>query len=183
MAISINEVVPSRGLAPARLRPARPFTPPQRLDQTLAGMQEWPLRSYLELLAVPASVRAARSHARNSAGEWHLADLADTVELIVSEITTNAVRASASIEHDDARHGEYPRMRLWLTSDGHSVLIQVWDGNHRHPAGQDPPPDAESGRGMLLVESLSTQYGCCQRAGQVGKVIWAVCSQEAGATA
>ena len=58
-------------------------------------MQEWPLRSYLELPALPASVRSARLHARNILHEWHMAALADTVELLVSEIITNAVRASA----------------------------------------------------------------------------------------
>jgi hypothetical protein len=183
--MSIHEVVSSCGRAPARPRPvARPFTPPQRLDHTLAGMQEWPLRSYLELEAVPASVRIARSHARNTVGQWQLAELADTAELLVSEITTNAVRASAGIERQRLAggHGECPLMRLWLTSDWHNVLIRVWDGVHRLPAGQDPRPDAESGRGMLLIESLSTQCGCCERAGQDGKIIWAVCSHEAGAT-
>ena len=54
-------------------------------------MQEWPLRSYLELRAVPASVRTARLHARAMLREWCLAALADTAELLVSEIATNAV--------------------------------------------------------------------------------------------
>lgn len=186
--MSVPEIDSPYGLPPAHPRPvARLFAgPPHRLDQTLAGLQEWPLRSYLELRAVPSSVRIARSHARNVVCEWRLEVLADTVELIVSEITTNAVRASADIA---ARRGgtgqapDAPRMRLWLTSDRRNVLIQVWDGDHRRPRRQAPSPDAESGRGMLLVEALSTQCGCCARDGQDGKIIWAVCSQQPGATA
>jgi hypothetical protein len=145
-------------------------------------MREWPLRSYLELEAVPASVRIARSHARNAVRDWSLEILADAVELIVSEMTTNAVRASADVEGQHAASGQVPdapRMRLWLTSDRHSVLIQVWDGDHRHPTCQDPAPDAESGRGMLLIKALSAQWGCYARDGQDGKIIWAVCSQGA----
>jgi hypothetical protein len=62
VAISIHKTDSFRGLAPAHPRPvAKPFAPPHRLDQTLAGMREWPLRSYLELRAVPEWVRIARS--------------------------------------------------------------------------------------------------------------------------
>jgi len=159
------------GLAPAHLRPAaRPYvTPLIRLDHPQAGMQEWPLRSYLELWAVPASVRIARSHAKAIVREWRLEALVDTVELIVSEISTNAVRASADIAGQRDENGQAPdtsRIRLWLTSDCHSVLIQVWDGDHRHPVVQDP---------------LSAQYGCAADIGQDGKIVWAVCCREAGA--
>ena len=41
-------------------------------DQELARMQEWPLRSYLELRALPASVRSARLHAKNILHGWRM---------------------------------------------------------------------------------------------------------------
>lgn len=188
MAVSIPVTDSLYGLDPAYLGPvARPFPHPlHRLDPTLADMQVWPLRSYLQLRAVPASVPAARSHARKVVREWCLEVLADTVELIVSEMTTNAVRASAGITRPPDETGQVPdapQMRLWLTSDWHNVLVQVWDGDHRHPTRQCPSPDDESGRGMLLIESLSAQSGCSAQDGQDGKITWAVCTQEAGATA
>jgi hypothetical protein len=62
--------------------------------QELVRMREWPLRSHLELRALPVSVRSARLHAKNILHEWRMAALADTVELLVSEIITNAVCAS-----------------------------------------------------------------------------------------
>jgi anti-sigma regulatory factor (Ser/Thr protein kinase) len=135
----------------------------------VARTQEWPLHSYLELRALPASVRSARLHARNLLHEWGMAGLADTAELLVSEMITNAVRASAHV-------AEQQRMRLWLTADRHSLLIQVWDGDHHHPVRQDAGPDAEAGRGLLLIEALSAQWGCYVPDGLDGKIVWALCA-------
>jgi anti-sigma regulatory factor (Ser/Thr protein kinase) len=108
--------------------------------------------------------------------------LADTVELLVSEIVTNAVRAST--EH--ARHQQDPRqalgvptVRLWLTSNGRHVLIQVWDPNDRAPAPETAGLAAESGRGLLLVHTLSTQWGYFAPDGQDGKIVWAMCVADA----
>ena len=70
-------------------------------------MQEWPLRSHVELRALPASVRSARLHARNILHEWRMGGLADTAELLVSEMITNAVRASALSRISSARPGRH----------------------------------------------------------------------------
>ena len=111
-----------------------------------------------------------------------MAALADTVELLVSEIVTNAVRASA--EH--ARHQQdsghaigVPTVRLWLTSNGDRVLIQVWDPDDRAPAPETAGLAAESGRGLLLVDTLSTQWGCFAPDDQDGKIVWAMCVADA----
>jgi anti-sigma regulatory factor (Ser/Thr protein kinase) len=143
-------------------------------------MQEWPLRSHLELAAVPASVPAARQHARNLLRAWGMECLADTVELLVSEMITNAVRASALIEEQQRETGRDPdaqRTRLRLTSDRRRVLIQVWDVDQHHPVRQDAGPDAEAGRGVLLIEALSAQWGCYMPDCRDGKIVWALCAQ------
>jgi len=142
-------------------------------------MQEWPLRSYLELPAVPTSARSARQHARSVLRQWRLAAPADTVELLVSEIMTNAVRAAADIARQPDESGQAAGvawMRFWLISDGHNVLIQVWDDDNRHPVCQRAGPDAEAGRGLLLIESLSVRWGCYMLDAQGGKIVWAVCA-------
>jgi Histidine kinase-like ATPase domain len=152
-----------------------PGLPPGR---ELARMQEWPLRGYVELPAVPASARYARMHAKNMLRDWGMAALADTVELLVSELTSNAVRASTAIARERRATrptAQGPRLRLWLASDRREVLIQMWDPDQHRPARQDPGPDAEAGRGLLLIEALSAQWGCCTRAGHEGKIVWAVC--------
>ena len=142
-------------------------------DQDLARMAEWPLRSFLELRALPPSVRAARTHARAMLNEWCLAALADTAELLVSEIATNAVHVSARVARQRGA-GQLP-MRLWLTSDRRSVLIQVWDADRHQPIPQDLGPDAECGRGLLLVEAISARWGSyLPLNGAGGKVTWAL---------
>jgi hypothetical protein len=145
----------------------------------LASTLEWRLRSYLELAALPTAVSCARLHAKNILHEWRMGALADTVELLVSEITTNAVRASASLPRQQGALGQaasVPTVRFWLTSDLDRVLIQVWDGDHRKPVPQHAGLDAETGRGLLLVETLSTQWGCYTPGGQGGKIVWAMCA-------
>jgi anti-sigma regulatory factor (Ser/Thr protein kinase) len=143
-------------------------------------------------------VRSARRQARRVLCQWHLEAFADTVELLVSELTTNAVRASAMIAEPLREVGQVrraARVRFWLTSDRHSVLIQVWDGGHHQPARQNARLDAEAGRGLLLVETLSAQWGCYAPArpagldgpaglggldgpaGLGGKIVWALCAR------
>ena len=150
--------------------------PTFRADGELASRQEWPLRSYLELGALPTAVPCARLHAKNVLHEWRMGAVADTVELLVSEIITNAVRASADLAHQQRRMGQatgLPTVRIWLTSDGHRVLIQVWDGDHHRPVPQHAEPDSETGRGLQLVDALSTRWGCYTPDGQNGKIVWA----------
>ena len=138
---------------------------------------EWGLRTFLELGALPTAVPCARLHTRHVLWEWHLDALSDTAELIVSELVTNAVRVSAGLT-GSRRSGHWvpgtPAVRLWLFSDRQRVLIRVWDGNDRHPAQQHPGPDAETGRGLLLVDSLSTEWGSYPSERSSGKVIWAL---------
>jgi hypothetical protein len=62
------------------------------IEGETARSEQWPLRSYLELAALPTAVPCARLHAKNILHEWQMANLTDTVELLVSEIVTNAVR-------------------------------------------------------------------------------------------
>ena len=104
-------------------------------------MQQWPLVSHIELRALPASARSARLVTKSVLHGWCLGGLAETAELLVSEIVTNAVRASTPIGHRQRETGQAarpPMLRLWLTSDGRSVLIQVWDSDHHHPVRAGP---------------------------------------------
>jgi anti-sigma regulatory factor (Ser/Thr protein kinase) len=123
----------------------------------------WPLQSHLELGALPTAVACARLHARLVLWEWGMEDHAGTVELVVSELVTNAIRASEGLMPG------VPAVRLWLSSDGDRVVVQVWDGNHRMPVRQDAQPEAESGRGLLLVDTLSVEWGSYEPENRVGK--------------
>jgi Histidine kinase-like ATPase domain len=144
---------------------------------------DWGLRTFLELGALPTAVPCARLHTRQVLWEWHLDVLSEAAELIVSELVTNAVRASAGLT-GSRRAGRWvpgtPPVRLWLASDRHRVLIQVWDASDRHPAPQHPGPEAESGRGLLLVASLSAEWGSYPPERSTGKVVWAIVAPELG---
>jgi anti-sigma regulatory factor (Ser/Thr protein kinase) len=133
-------------------------------------------QSHLVLGALPSAVPCARLHARLVLAEWGLQPLTETAELIVSELTTNAVHASqglVSSRYDGRWRPGTPPVRLWLRSGGQRVLVQVWDANQQMPERQEPDPEAEHGRGLLLVESLSAKFGVYRPDRSSGKVVWA----------
>jgi anti-sigma regulatory factor (Ser/Thr protein kinase) len=136
-----------------------------------ASLLPWPMQTHLELAALPSAVSCARGHVRTVAREWGLADLADIAELLASEIATNAVQASQRLG-TRADLAIVPVVRIWITSDGVSLVIHVWDGNDEMPVRKDAAPDEEGGRGLLLVESLSKEWGAYRKA--EGKVVWAM---------
>jgi len=94
--------------------------------------------------------------------EWGLAEPSETVELLVSEIVTNAVHASAGqagSRHERVEVDDASTLLFWLAADGERALIQVWDSCERKPQRRDAGTAAESGRGLLLVEALSAEWG------------------------
>ena len=157
------------------------FHPVQRTRQSIGGITRvtanvWPLRSYLELGALPTAVPCARLHAKHLVWEWGLDRLAQSVELLVSELVTNAVQAMA-------RQEDHTAVRLQLFGDSARVRIEVWDADPRPPApnepGEDGIPDleGEGGRGLFLVAALSTCWDWYLTREPTGKVVW--CELEA----
>jgi anti-sigma regulatory factor (Ser/Thr protein kinase) len=134
----------------------------------------------LELGAYDTAVPCARLHTRQVLWEWSLREIAETAELVVSEIFTNAVRASGGLDQaqDLTGAGGVPTVRLWLHADRQKVMMQVWDGNDCPLQPREPGLEAEGGRGLLLVEALSTEWGSFTPAGWQGKVVWAVIRAE-----
>jgi anti-sigma regulatory factor (Ser/Thr protein kinase) len=129
--------------------------------------------SHLDLAALPTAVACARMHARAIALEWGLTALADNIELIVSELFTNAVRATEC----RGRGLTTAVVRLSLASDLQCVLIRVWDGSSQMPVRRDAGPDDESGRGLMLVSHLGSEWGAYRKAN--GKVVWVIVDAEA----
>ncbi len=134
-----------------------------------------PLTSYLKLAATPRAVLYARQHTKQEVLEWDLPELADTAELLVSELVTNAVKATqdlgSSPDPGPAPEPEPPPILLWLTSEQQgSVLIRVWDNSSQMPVCQDAAPYAEGGRGVALVAALANDWGAYRKL--LGKVTW-----------
>ncbi len=53
------------------------------------------------------------------------------------------------------------------------VVILVWDASLLPPVPRDVGDDAENGRGLLLVEALSTRWNWYIPRHLGGKVVWA----------
>ena len=145
--------------------------PQSRLHQPQLDLAGWPLHAALHLGALPTAPGCGRAWTRQILREWSLDRLADDSELLVSELTTNAVQASASLA--DAAIG------LWLASDSERAVILVWDPSPQPPEPANPGQDTEDGRGLLLVQALSLQWGWYFPAsasldGHAGKVVWAI---------
>jgi hypothetical protein len=137
----------------------------------------WPHQSYLELGSLPTAAPCARLHAMLVLWEWDLGALAHTAAVVVSELVTNAVQASVGMTGSQFA-GNWapgtPPVRMWLSADEYRVVIQVWDGSDQPPVPQPVEPEADCGRGLLLVGSLSAEWGCYAPENSSGKVVWAV---------
>ncbi|MFI9270644.1 ATP-binding protein [Kitasatospora sp. NPDC052896] len=86
--------------------------------------------------------------------------------LVLDELASNAVR-----------HGS-PRgclIRVRLEVDAERLRIEVHDAGSAPPELREPGPEDEAGRGLLLVNSLSADWGWRPRGAQgIGKITWAV---------
>jgi len=108
----------------------------------------------------PASVARARRAVVAQLQRWHLpervvADLA----LVTSELVTNSLRHA---------RGPY---ELRLRHVAHEVLVEVADATPLRPRRRRADSDAESGRGLTIVEAVADRWGCRSISG--GKVVWA----------
>lgn len=143
-----------------------PGLPKQQASGTgTAHQSSWPLVSSLEFGALATAVPCARLHATTVLHEWGMGELADDAELIVSELVTNALKASQSLP-------EIRPFALCLRSDCKRLIIEVWDHCPGEPRSTLAGGDAEGGRGLHVVEALSARWGY-ERTGYSAKVVWA----------
>jgi anti-sigma regulatory factor (Ser/Thr protein kinase) len=106
--------------------------------------------------------------------EWGLVGLAEAAELIVSELVTNAVRASTAPDGRPRYDATgMPVVVLRLASDRFKLLVEVWDVIPGAPAAAHPGPDDESGRGLMLVAAQCDRWSWQRVPGWPGKVVWA----------
>ncbi|MFF2846496.1 ATP-binding protein [Streptomyces sp. NPDC058001] len=139
---------------------------PQLLDGTRTDRVHW-----LELPAVGPSVGAARRSVGQRLDLWRLSgDVRADAVLIVSELTTNAIRHTSS---------KQILCCAGLTSDG-LVHIEVHD--HDVAPRSLPPrcagPDDEGGRGLLLVQEIADKWGVERSLLTGGNAVWAALTGE-----
>lgn len=89
---------------------------------------------------------------------WGVSDLIDATELLVSEVVTNGLV-----------HGEGD-VQLALTLEEGRLRVEVTDRTPLEPRLLNLPSDAASGRGLWLVDSMSSAWGTEPRG--AGKAVW-----------
>ncbi|MGW4381718.1 SpoIIE family protein phosphatase [Kitasatospora sp. NPDC004531] len=110
-----------------------------------------------QLGVTEAEVGRARRLVRDQLAAWQLTALSETVELLVSELVTNAVRVARS------------EVQLQLIRVD-KLLVEVSDDNHNLPSLEPADSLSEHGRGLNLVSKLSEKWGTARKA--VGKVVY-----------
>ncbi|KAB8195382.1 ATP-binding protein [Nonomuraea phyllanthi] len=108
-----------------------------------------------------ASIPAGRHLVSRKLAEWGLrshSDLADVMELLASELLTNAV------EH------AWGDVVLTLSARGETLRCAVWDEDAQLPCSRHAGPSDEGGRGLLMVHLMSRRWGVdvCH----AGKAVW-----------
>ncbi|WP_244451787.1 ATP-binding protein [Streptomyces seoulensis] len=129
--------------------------------------------------ALPArydAVREARRFTRSTLEHWDVGDRFDDIALVVSELVTNALRHALPAE-PQAGSAQAPPVRLHLLRWTGRLVCAVRDPSDETPVPRETEDDfsAESGRGLLLVESFADGWGWHPVAGGVsGKLVWAL---------
>ncbi|MEU4128709.1 ATP-binding SpoIIE family protein phosphatase [Streptomyces wuyuanensis] len=106
----------------------------------------------------------ARRLARRALARWGLEELSDSVELLVSEVVTNAVR-----------YAERPVTLRLLRTD--VLRCEVGDDSPQLPRQRRARDTDEGGRGLFLVNRLARRWGATRLS--TGKVVWFELSTQA----
>ncbi|MFK4104091.1 ATP-binding protein [Streptomyces sp. NPDC019531] len=112
------------------------------------------LEASVTLPSEPASVSAARTYVLSTLAEWGLpptTDAAETVRLIVSELTTNAVQHTFGLS---------PTFTVDIELDRDEQLrIGVTDSHPRFPKRLPAAVQQDNGRGMVIIRWLAAECG------------------------
>ncbi len=105
-------------------------------------------RRRIPLTAGPAAAAEARGQVRAAIYAWNIPVDPAVAVLLTSELVTNAIR-----------HETGETIILAITCAYGQLHVDVHDTSRTAPVPMDAPPDAEVGRGLMLVASLSTTWG------------------------
>ena len=107
----------------------------------------------------PAAAAEARSQVRAAILSWDVPVDPDVAVLLTSELVTNAIK-----------HEPGGTVTLAISCSGDEVRVEVHDTSRRLPVLVDAPVDAEAGRGLMLVVTLSADWGICRT--PAGKMVY-----------
>ncbi|MGE5289180.1 MAG: ATP-binding protein [Micromonosporaceae bacterium] len=102
----------------------------------------------ISLTAGPAAAAAARRQVRAAVYAWDVPVDPHTAVLLTSELVTNAIT-----------HGAGGTVLLVITCTCGHLRVDVHDTSCSAPVPVDAPADVEAGRGLMLIASLSADWG------------------------
>jgi len=102
----------------------------------------------VRLTREPAAAAAARTQVRAAICEWKVPVDLDIAVLLASDLVTNAIT-----------HGDGETVTLAIRCSRDQLRIDVYDKSRSLPLGSGGPADADTGRGLILVTRLSTEWG------------------------
>ena len=97
----------------------------------------------------PAAAAEARNKVRAIICAWDVPVDPDVAVLLTSELVTNAIRHEAG-----------GTVTLAISCPGGQLRIEVHDTSCFLPVLADASTDEETGRGLMLVDTLSAEWGC-----------------------
>ncbi|HXW47289.1 MAG TPA: ATP-binding protein [Streptosporangiaceae bacterium] len=119
----------------------------------------------VSLAAGPRAAAAARRHVQAAIEAWGLCADPYVAALLTSELVTNAIRHAGG------------SVKLFVTCSCGHLRVYVHDTSPEWATPIETSTDAEDGRGLLLVASLSTDWGCYPTS--AGKVVYFTMALEA----
>jgi len=102
----------------------------------------------IRLTASPVAAGEARGRVRAAIRAWDIPVEEDIAVLLTSELVTNAISHEAGTT-----------IMLSVTSSSGMLRVDVHDTSRTWPVLMDASADAEAGRGLMLVATLSATWG------------------------
>jgi len=124
----------------------------------------------VRLATGPAAPAEARRRVRDAIRSWQVPVDLDAALLLTSELVTNAVR------HEAGQRAQ--AVVLAIVCSRGRLRVDVHDTSCSLPAVAEVPADAETGRGLLLVETLSDEWGFYRT--PAGKAVYFTLAFETG---
>ena len=91
---------------------------------------------------------------------WAVAPVADTAELLMTELVANVVQ-----------HVGEP-MTVRMTRGAEMIRVEVDDSGGHLPESREPDLASEGGRGLYLVATLASRWGTDVHRANPGKTVW-----------
>jgi hypothetical protein len=157
---------------------AAPVTRLQPRPPDLDWLNRLPQWDRLDLEAHDTAPKKARRRLMSNLEKWSLQRFETSAPFVLSEIVTNAVAATNVLFKAYVAAGgaavTVPEIVVWLGGGPSVVALLTWDASIAPPERRHAGDYDENGRGLMIIEDLSADYGYYYPDGFGGKITWAI---------